>query len=335
MIAFLGVRDFTFVSPNYLWVVLLVPLLVVVSALLRRRRARYAVSFTNLQLLRSVVEEKRLSWTRRLPLVLLVLSLALAAAALARPRVALSSTDSSTTIMLVVDISGSMQATDVPPSRLGAAVAALQAFLAKLPASTKVGLISVSDEAELLDPPTTNRALIVSALDVLTPHGGTAVGEGVDVAVRTITALDAAAGIFASPGRYVPAAIVMATDGGQDRGTIGVQASADAAKAQGIRIYGVTVGTPDGVISRGPGLIRDEYAVPVDPGTVALLARTTGGQAYLASSASSLDTIYRTLGTTVGTHYQSTEITSWFEIAAAALLVAGAGALRFQASALL
>jgi Ca-activated chloride channel family protein len=312
-----------------------VPLLVALTVLLRRRRARYAVSYTNLQLLQSVVKEKRPSWTRRVPLILLVGSLALAAAALARPRVALSSTSRSTTIMLVVDVSASMQATDVPPSRLGAAVAAMQAFLVKLPASTEVGLVTVGDEGEVVDPPTTNHTLIASGLDVLTPHGGTAVGEGIDAAVRTITAVDAAAGIFAVPGTYLPAAIVIATDGGQDRGTIGVQASANVAKAQGIRIYGVTVGTADGVISRGPGLIRDEYPVPVDPGTVALLARVTGGQAYNAASASSLDTVYRTLGTKVATHFASTEITSWFEIAAAALLLAGAGALRFQASALL
>lgn len=335
MIAFLGVRNFSFISPDYLWALLLVPLLVALTVLLRRRRARYAVSFTNLQLLRSVVEQKRSPWKRRVPLIVLIVSLALAAASLARPRVALSSTSSSTTIMLVVDVSASMQATDVPPSRLAAAVAAMQAFLVKLPASAKVGLVTVGDEGELVDPPTTNHAVIASGLDTLAPNGGTAIGEGIDVALRAITAIDAAAGIYAVAGRYQPAAIVVATDGGQDRGTIGVQASADAAKAQGIRIYGVTVGTANGVISRGPGLIRDEYPVPADPGTVALLARVSGGQAYSATSASGLDTIYRRLGTAVATRYDSTEITSWFEIAAAALLLGGVGALRLQASALL
>ena len=101
-----------------------------------------------------------------------------------------------------------------------------------------------------------------------------------------------------------------------------------------MRIYGVTVGTADGTITKGAGLIREEFPVPVDPGTVALLARETGGEAFNAYTANGLETISRHLGASIGTQFHRTEITSWFEIAAAILIMIGFGTVRLQTAAL-
>jgi Ca-activated chloride channel family protein len=330
-----SLHHFGFGAPEYLWTLLLVPALLVVASLVSRRRSRYAVAYTNVDLLASVAGSERSPWRRRIPVALLALALAAALAALARPHVSLRQSDYGATIMLVVDASGSMQATDIAPSRLAASVAAMQTFLNELPKSARVGLMAVSDQAEVLDSPTTDHAAIASGLDVLTPQGGTALGSGLEEAVRIVVSIAAAEGLHPSAGHHLPAAIVLATDGGQDRGTVGIQAVGQLAAQEGVRVYGVTVGTPNGVITRGAGLVAEEFAVPANPGTVALLARLTGGQSFVALSAPSLDTIYRDLGkSSIASHIDSTEITSWFEITAAGLLVLGFCLLRLRAAAL-
>ncbi len=328
-----GLYHLSFGSTGYLWLLLVVPLLFLAAWLLRRRRARYAVAYTNLDVLSGVVARRRLPWRRRVPLVLLALAVAATAAALARPHIELRSARRSTLIVLLVDVSGSMQATDVPPSRLGAAVEAMHSFVAELPKSAEVGLIAISDKPEVVDAPTTDHNAINSGLDVLTPQGGTALGDAVDEAVRVVVSTLAGQGTPPTHG-YLPAAIVLATDGGQDRGTTAIQAAGTFAKNAGVRIYGITVGTDNGVISKGPGLIREEFQVPVEPGTVALLARETGGQGFTAVTAPSLDKIYRQLGTSIAYSPRQVEITWWFELAAALLLLAGVAALRLQAAAL-
>jgi Ca-activated chloride channel family protein len=325
---------FQFGSPVYLWALVLAPLLLAFVLTIRRRRSRYDVAYSNVGVLGSVLKEGGTSWQRRVPLVLLCLSVAAMAFALARPHVALGSPVRGTTIELVVDVSGSMQATDIAPSRLAAAVAAMHAFANTLPRSAKLGLVATSDLAQSIDPPTTDRNAVNSSLDILTPHGGTALAAGVEQAVKVVMAVLAAEGVNPAPGRTLPGAIVVATDGGQNRGTVGLLQAAQLAHAVGVRIYGVTVGTPDGVISQGPGLVKAEYPVPADPGTVALLARATGGQAFTALSAAGLDTIYRQLATTVQSHSHTVEITSWFELAAALLLVVAVLTLRLQGGAL-
>ncbi len=263
-----------------------------------------------------------------------MLAIAAIAGALARPRVALGSSERGATIELVVDSSGSMQATDIPPSRLAAAVAAMHAFDAALPKTTRLGLIASNDQAESLEPPTQDHAAVDSALDVLTPTGGTALGESIEEAVKVIVSVLGAQGIHPTPGRYLPAAIVVATDGGQDRGTVGLQQAAQVARQDGVRIYGVTVGTPNGVISKGTGVIKGEFEVPSHPGTVALLARETNGQAYTALTAAEVNAIYRHLSTTVVAKQAPIDITSWNEAAAAVFLCLGLVGLRLRAGAL-
>jgi Ca-activated chloride channel homolog len=328
------ISGFGLTTPLALWGLALVPLTLGVALLLRRRRTRYPVMFTNLDLLEQVASAHRRAWWRHIPLLLFLLALAAAAASVARPHLSLTSESHGALIMFVVDTSGSMQATDIAPSRLGAVVAVMQGMLSTLPQSTRVGLIGFSNQAEVLDAPTTNRKQVQSGLSVLTPSGGTALPVAMVQAVKVLLATARGEGIEPHAGRVLPAAVVVGTDGGTNRGTVSLQAVTTLAKTVGIRIFGVTVGTSHGTISRGPGLVRDGFDVPANPATVAFLARETGGQAYLAIDANGLYSIYHTLGRGVVRTTRRTDITSWFDLAAALLLPAGAGLLRLQVAAL-
>jgi Ca-activated chloride channel family protein len=323
-----SVHDLSFNSPNYLWALLVVPLLLALVLAIRLRRARYRVTFTNLDVL-GVVVKKRRGWRGGVPLILLALALAAAAAALAQPQAEIVLPEHNATVILLVDVSGSMAAGDVSPTRMTAAVNSMHIFLGKLPKTDKVGLVTFSNKSQIIDQPTLDRATVNSGLDVLSPEAGTALGEGVITAVHLIVSTLAAAGVHHKPGEYLPAAIVLESDGAQNRGTVTPFTAANLARAEGIRIYGVALGTPGGKVTEGSGLAEISIPVPPDPGTVALLARTTGGQAASATDSNTLDSIYRNLGTTVGRHTeQLEEITGWFEIAAALLLIAGVGIAR-------
>jgi Ca-activated chloride channel family protein len=330
----LGLHHFGFDSSRYLFALLVVPLLFLFAAIVRARRSRFAVAFTNLDLLAVATARRHTGWRRRVPVVVLALALATSAAALARPRVQLFASNRGSTIILLADVSGSMQATDVYPERIYAAIIAMRDLVAELPKNDKVGLITFSDKVEVLHAPTTDFAAIDSGLDVLSPEGGTALGVGVEAAVESAVSSLAAAGVHHTSGQYLPAAIVLESDGAQDRGTVTPLAAAELAKAAGVRIYGVALGTRQGYIAAGSGVLKEIYKVPPDPATVALLARESGGEAFSATSAGSLDTIYRNLGTSIGRHRQTTEISSWFELAAAILLVSGVGAARARGAAL-
>jgi Ca-activated chloride channel family protein len=322
-----SVHHFSFSAPQYLPALLLVPLLFAFAYAIRRRRSRYGISFTNLRLLAAVRSRRRTPWRRRAGLILLALALAAAALALARPHVQMTSNDRSATIILLVDISGSMDAADVPPSRMDAAVAAMHDFLDRLPRNDKVGLVTFSDKVQIRAVPTTDRAAIGGALDVLNPELGTALGDGVEAAVKLAVQTLAIDGVRPVPGKYGPAAVVLESDGAQNRGKLTPTAAAAIAKAAGVRIFGVALGTKYGQVTEGSGILRT-IPVPPDPGTVQLLARVSGGQAFDATTAQSLNSTYRHLGSSVGKHRSSRDITAWFELAAALLLVAGVAAER-------
>ncbi len=220
-----------------------------------------------------------------------------------------------------------MDAADVVPSRLGAAVAAMHDFLNASPRDNKIGLVTFSDKVSVINAPTTDRAAVGSSLDVLNPETQTALGDGVAGAVTLAVQTLAEAGVHPVPGKLLPAAIVLESDGAQNRGKLTPAAGAALAKAAGVRIYGVSLGTPYGQVTEGAGILRS-IPVPPDPGTVRLLARVSGGQAYNATTASSLDSIYKNLGSSVGDHDVNRNITTWFELAAAVLLVLGVAAER-------
>jgi Ca-activated chloride channel homolog len=334
MTSLLTLDHFSFASPQHLWGLLLAPALIVFAEAVRVRRSRYTVTFTNLERLAAVAARRRMNWRRRVPVVLLALALSAVVAGLARPRIQLVTTDRSATFVLLADVSDSMQATDVRPARIYAAVNAMHDFVDGLPDSDKVGLITFSDKAKILAAPTNNHTEVDNALDSISPEGGTALGIGVEAAVKLILSSLAADGIYRTPGQYLPAAIVLESDGAQDRGTISPLSAASLAQAAGVRIFGVALGTRHGYITQGSGLLREVVRVLPDPSTVQVLAHVTGGEAFDATTAGELNSIYRSLGGSIARHPKLTDITSWFDAAAALLLLAGVGAARTRGPAL-
>ncbi len=312
----------TFVSPLFLLALLAVPLVLVFAIVVDRRRARFPVAYTNLDLLASVARKRRRPWRRWVPLAFLLLALACAASALARPRVHLSEPDQRATIVLLVDVSGSMRANDVEPTRLDAAVAAMRTFIDKLPSQVKVGLVAFSTEAQPLITPTTNRDLVRQAVGYLEPEAGTAIGDGLQTAVKMVETSLQKSGFVRKPGQPVPGAIVLLSDGAQNRGVLAPLQAAHNAKVAGIRVYPVSLGTPNGKVTFGFGAYTSSVPVPPDPVTMQQIAAATGGRAYTAQTATSAVDIYRTLGSSIGRVRKLVEVTSWFAVAAALLLLA-------------
>jgi Ca-activated chloride channel family protein len=195
----------SFAAPAFLWGLLLVPAAVAAYALAQRRRARYAVRFTNLDLLANLVP-KTPGWRRHAPAALYLLSLAALLMALARPRAIVPVPRDTATVVMVMDVSGSMMASDVQPTRLGAARAAAQSFLDRLPARFRVALVSFASNTRLVVPPTTDRGAVGRALDGLRAEGGTAMGDGIERALDVVQTAqtpglgDAPAGRPSAPG---------------------------------------------------------------------------------------------------------------------------------------
>jgi Ca-activated chloride channel homolog len=322
-----------FQEPWHLLALVLIPLPFLTVLAARRRRSRYTVSYTNVDTLAGVL--RRPSGLRRhAASALFILAMAACITAFAKPTIKTTSTVKSTTIVLLVDVSQSMEAPDVYPYRLAAAVAAMQNFIATLRSTDRVGLVTFSDRVEVLSPPTANHAAIVSELQSLTPEGGTALGPAVDQAVASVTSSLAAIGTHTVLGQYLPGAVILVTDGATNRGSIGTFAAAEAAKRAGVRIYGITVGTRLGTIVEGTGIYRHEIPVPVNSGTIPLLARETGGDALDATTAPQLNAIYKHLGTTVVRTYRRKDIAAWLDLFAAGFLIAGLLLARLRGSVL-
>jgi Ca-activated chloride channel family protein len=315
----------SFTAPLFLLTLLIVPAVLALALVVDRRRSRYPLAFTNIELLAGLVEERR-SVRRWVPLVLLLLALACAATALGRPKARLSLPQNNGTVIFLVDVSGSMRANDVEPTRLDAAVSAMRTFLDKLPPKFKVGLVAFSSEPEVLAPPTRDRQLIRDTLGYLTPEAGTALGDGLQMAVRLAVSSLASDGVQRQPGQqYLPAVIVLESDGAQNRGILQPLQAAQIAKAAGVRVYGVALGTQNGVVSFGFGLYINSIPVPPDPATVRQIATTTGGKAYTARTANTLVDIYKSLGSSIGHKSELREISSWLAVAAGFLLLGALG----------
>jgi Ca-activated chloride channel family protein len=313
-----------FQSPLFLLALLLVPAVLLFAWVVDRRRARFPVAFTNVELLAGLVEERR-SWRRLLPLLLFVLALALAATALARPRTHLTVPEDNATVVLLVDVSGSMRANDVEPTRLDAAISAMRTFLDRLPTRFKVGLVAFSSESEILSQPTRDRDLVRDSLSYLQPEAGTAIGDGLDMATKLALSSLRNDGVKREGNKPVPAAVVLLSDGAQNRGRLQPSQSAQRARTAGIRVYTVALGTPEGVVSFGFGLFVNSIPVPPDPATMRSIARTTGGKMYSAETSTKLSSVYGTLGSSIGRTSELREITSWFAAGAAVLLLAALG----------
>jgi Ca-activated chloride channel family protein len=331
----------TFERPFLLLTLLLVPLAVALYALAERRRMRYAIRFTNVDVLAGVVRGR--IWRQYVPPVLFLLALAALCVGMARPqRTALVAKDRAT-VILVVDVSRSMEAKDVKPSRIGAATAAVRTFLDKVPDRLQVGLIAFAGDPAVAAPPTTDHSLVREALNTLEWYpsfGGTAIGDALAEAVRIgQEAVGGGNGNLASVTTAAPTnrthglvSILLLSDGAQTRGQLLPLEGADRAKAAGIPVYTVALGTPNGTLQFGfqrppqgfPGGFGQGRRVPVppDPDTLRAIANDTGGQFFAARDAKSLQSAYSKLGSRLGRKPGKTEITYGFLAAAAGLLIA-------------
>jgi Ca-activated chloride channel family protein len=326
----------SFTSPWLLLALLIVPVTLALALWLDRRRARYAVAFTNLDLLASVVGPRR-SWKRWAPLALFLLALAAASTALARPKASVSVPASRATVVLLVDVSGSMRAADLKPTRLGAAQKAMAVFADRIPKRVKVGLVSFSTGPNLLVIPTTDRVILHEGIDLLAPEAGTAIGDGLELAVQTVKA--SVGNAPRSKDGKIPGAIVLLSDGAQTRGELTPLQGADIARTAGVRVFTVALGTNSGTLGIGPfggyGLgggfgqgPQRRFPVRPDPVTLAAIARETDGKTYRAESASKVQEVYKKLGASIAHKSARREVSSWFAGAAALLLLLSLGTAR-------
>ena len=170
-----------------------------------------------------------------------------------------------------------------------------------------------------------NRDAIRQSIALLEPEAGTAVGDGIAVAVQMLKTSLRQAGYVRKPGQPVPGAIVLLSDGAQNRGILQPLQAAHAAKVAGIRVYPVSLGTPHGKVTFGFGAFMNSVPVPPDPYTMGQIASATGGKAFTAQTASSVVQIYKSLGSSIGRTHKRVEISSWFAAIAACLLSGAVG----------
>jgi Ca-activated chloride channel family protein len=315
----------SFQWPLVLFALLVVPLVLAGFLVVERRRMRYAVRFTNLELLAAVVPASA-AWRRYVPVALFLLSLAAAVTALARPRVTVSAPRENASVVLTIDTSGSMFAQDVPPTRLGAAKEAVRRFLLKLPEKYRVGIVAFSSEPQVVAPLTQDRALVRQGLDYLSPGAGTAIGDALARSVQLARTDQSSGAVDGSTATSSPAAspraIILLSDGSQTRGYLTPTQGADRAKAAHIPVYTVALGTPAGVVTFRNGPYSQTFPVPPDPETLRMIAAETGGKFYAAGSAAQLNAVYEKLGSSIGRIRKRREATYAALGIAAALLVA-------------
>jgi Ca-activated chloride channel homolog len=308
----------SFGSPLALLGLLAVPAALAALVGLSRRRRGGVVQFTNLEVLASVAPARHRPVKRLVPASLLVAALLAGTAAAAEPRARLPVRIDDATIVLLVDVSGSMSARDVEPTRLDAAIVAMSNFVQRLPAGYKLGLVQFSDQAEVLAAPTTDHALIAQRLDLLEPDSGTAIGTGLETAIGLARSSLRHDGVVRQKGHDLPAAIVLLSDGKQNQGFVTPIQAARLAHADGIVVDTVALGTSHGILGYGPFAPR----VAPDPPLMHAIARVAGGTTATARDSRQLDRFYRRVGTSFGTKTVMRGIASWFAAAAALLLLA-------------
>jgi Ca-activated chloride channel family protein len=351
----------TFTHPLLLLSLLVIPAsLLLYRLIVARRRMRYAVRFTNVDVLAAVVAAGR-PWRRWLATGAFLLALATLCVAVSRPHVHRLVASDNATVILVLDVSGSMQAQDVKPTRLVAAQKALHAFLEKVPPRLKVGFIMFAGEAEVSTPPTTDHDLVSAAVDqtdFFRGFGGTAIGDAVALAVQvglrsvgvrgeSVSALQPARSLAAytptaaKPGKAASTlvSILFLSDGHQTRGILTPLQGAAKARAAGIPVYTVSLGTTGNTTLRGfpggfpgsggggaGGFGFGRRGLAPDPKTLKAIADDTGGKFYRAKSAGAVEDAYRSLGSKLGRKPGTTEVTDLF-LAGGAVFLVLAGAL--------
>jgi len=334
-----------FLWPQFLWLLLAVPLLVLLYLWLLRRKKKLAVRYASLAIIKEAMGPGQ-SIRRHIPPILFLLALALMLLATARPMAVITLPSNQQTIMLAIDVSGSMRATDVQPNRLVAAQTAAKAFLTELPRTVKVGLVAFAGSAQVAQIPTVNREDLASAIDRFQLQRGTAIGNGI---VMSLATLFPDAGIdlqslqtgrerqrgFAidqekketkeftpvAPGSYNSAAIILLTDGQRTTGVDSLDAAKLAAD-RGVRVYTVGIGTVDGETIGFEGW---SMRVRLDEETLKGIARATQAEYFYAGTAADLKKVYETLSSRLTVEKKETEISALLALAAAALALLSAG----------
>ncbi len=288
----------------------------------QRSRRKAAVRFSTVDLLASVAP-KRPGWQRHVPAAAFLGAVLVFVLAFAQPARLISTPKQRATVVLTLDTSASMVATDVAPSRLAAAQQAAREFVKALPSGVQIGLVDFSTSASVLAAPTSDRSTIMAAIDGLQAGGGTATAAAIKLSVQAITAVP-----VGKANQKAPGTIVLMSDGSPTIGENGASASASvnteaaAAKTAGVKINTIAFGTPNGTIS----ISGEVIPVPADPAAMSQIASATGGHTFTAQTANQLRSVYNEIGRVVGYNVQHRDITAWFIGIALLLMMAAAGA---------
>jgi Ca-activated chloride channel family protein len=326
----------SFQWPGMLWLLLALPLLVAFYLYLLNRKKRTAVRYASLGLLKEAMVG--LSWRRHVPPALMLLALAVMVAAIARPTATVTLPSQHETVILAMDVSGSMRATDVEPNRLVAAQNAAKAFVAQQPDNVRIGVVAFAGTATVAQAPTLSREDVVAAIDRFQLQRATAIGSAIIVSLATLFpdgGYDVASFSYLSdkkpqrpanfkpvpPGSYQSAVIILLTDGQRTTGPDSVMAARLAAE-RGVRIYTVGVGTPAGATIGFEGW---SMHVRLDEETLRSIADLTRGEYFYAGNALELKKIYETMRSRMVLETKKTEITAFFAAAAAVLVLLAAG----------
>ncbi|GAA5168838.1 VWA domain-containing protein [Viridibacterium curvum] len=341
----------TFEWPLMLWLLLVVPALVLLYWLILRKRQRAAVRYASLGLVQEALGRGH-QWRRHVPPLLFLLSLTVMIASISRPVATVYLPLQQDAVILAMDVSGSMRATDVEPNRLQAAQAAAKTFLEGLPARTKVGIVSFAATASVVQAPTSSREDLVAAIDRFQLQRGTAIGSGLIVSLATIfpdAGIDVSRLIYGAanasnendanaplgsregpkreftpvePGSYTSAVVILLTDGQRTTGPDPLEAAKMVAD-RGVRVYTVGVGTKEG---SNIGFEGWSMRVRLDEESLKKIAEMTRGEYFYAGNAVDLKKIYETLNARISMEKRQTEVTALFA-ALAALLATLAAAL--------
>jgi Ca-activated chloride channel homolog len=331
----------TFVWPEMLWTLLAVPLLVLLYVWLLRRRKKSSLRYANLALIKEAMG-KSIAWRRHLPPALMLLAITSMLIAFSRPAAIVSLPSAEKTIVLAMDVSGSMRAADVLPDRITAAKEAAKAFVAELPRSVRIAVVQFAGTAAVVQPPTLSRDDVVAALERFQLQRGTAIGSGIVLSLATLFP-DAGIDLAeitgqrdmppapgdkpkptftpVAPGSYASAAIVLLTDGQRTTGPDPVEAAKMAAD-RGIRVYTVGVGTKD---RETIGFEGWSMRVRLDEDTLKSIANVTQADYFYAGTAEDLKKVYQGLSTRLIVEKKETEIGALFAAFGALAVIVAAG----------
>jgi Ca-activated chloride channel homolog len=324
----------TFEWPEALWLLAALPLLVASYVFLLRRKKRQAVRFSSLVLIKEAMGNAS-TWRRHVPPALLAAALAAMIVAVARPQALVTLPTNNETVILAMDVSGSMRATDVAPNRLAAAQAAAKQFIAEVPSSVKIGIVAFAGTATVAQAPTRNKEDLIAAIDRFQLQRATAIGSAIIVSMATLFpdgGYDVAAFTYEGnrrpqgnfrpmpPGSYASAVIILLTDGQRTAGPDSLEAARLAAE-RGVRIYTVGVGTPQGAVV---GIEGWSMRVRLDEETLKAIADLTRGEYFFAGSSPDLNKVYQHLNSRFVLETKKTEIGALFTAAAGVLVLAAA-----------